>query len=131
MSSYAGRDALLALTKRRFADVQLPGGETVRIRSLTERERSKYESETLTKKGDLNQSKLADAKRRLIALCICDGEGNTILQADDVKALEDVDSAVTQTLYDAIRLHCGFDQRDVEELVKNSGGTPVAASPSP
>lgn len=130
MSSFLGRDQLLAKTKRRFSEATLPDGDKVRIRSLTERERSKYESETLNKKGELNQAKLADAKRRLIAICVCDSEGNTILTADDVRSLEEVDSAVTQTLYDAIRQHCGFDQRDVEELVKNSEGAPAAASPT-
>ena len=130
MSNFLGRDQLLAKTKRRFSEVTLPDGDTVRIRSLTERERSKYESETLNKKGELNQVKLADAKRRLIALCVVDSDGNAILSADDVRALEEVDSAVTQSLYDAIRQHCGFDQRDVEELVKNSDAAPAAASPT-
>jgi hypothetical protein len=127
---YAGRDVLLALNKRRFTDVTLPSGDVVRIRNLSEKERSKYESETLTKGGQLNAAKLADAKRRLIALCCVDDAGNLIFHPDDIKGLESVDSAVTQVLYDEIRTHCGFDKEDIEELVKNSEAIGDVASQS-
>ncbi len=117
------RASFLSPAKRRFKYVALPDGRTVRIRNLTEAERSSFEGSILTSKGDFSLSKIKLQRRRLICLCLVDDEGNRLLtDADaDSAAFREMDGAVTGVLYDECRKWCGFDEGDLDELVKNSG----------
>jgi hypothetical protein len=119
----ATRDELLSAPagKRRFAKVALPvSGLRVRIRSLTELELSRYQSAMLAPGGGIKRSKLDDASRRLIVLCVVDGEGNPLFQDSDLQALADWDSADSGHLYDECAKHCGINRQDIEDLVKAS-----------
>jgi hypothetical protein len=83
--------------RRRYEELTIPtSGLRVRIRSLTERELSRYQSATIASTGTgLKRSKLEDASRRLIVLCLVDGEGNPLLRDRDVARLAEWDSADT------------------------------------
>lgn len=122
MGELLTRETLLQPAKRRIATVDLPDGRKACVRSLTEREWSNYTSQTLTESGKLRTSRLQDATRRLIVLCLCDEQGTPILRPNDTEALADVDSQTTQALYDAIKKHVNTSDADIEELVKNSDG---------
>ncbi len=124
------RAELLAPSQRRFRTVTLPNGQVVRIRNLTEREKSAFEAAILTSKGEPNRARVADLNRRLIVITLVDGNGDLLLTPADVVALEELDGAITSVLVDAIRDHCGFGEGDIEELVKNSERITGAASPS-
>lgn len=128
--SLAGKTELLAANKRRFKEVELPGGLTVRIRSLSERERAAFDTSVLAKKGGLDRDKLNDARQRLIVLCAVDGNGNLLFSEADLPAIQDLDAAVTQALYDACVAWNGMNDEDMEALVKNSVAVHVAASPT-
>lgn len=118
------RDVLIKPVARRYVNLTLPAsGYEVRIRSLTERERSAYESQLLNAKGDVLKSKLEEAKRRLICLCLVDDAGNRILSDSDADNLLEWDGSDTAAAYDVIFSHCGFQKRDIEDLVKNSVAT--------
>lgn len=121
---YATREQLLAATARRYRDVPTLAG-LFRLRSLTEVEKSHNELEVLGRKGGLDKDRLLAARRKLIALCVVDGDGVPLLTADDVAALEQVDAAITGALYDAAIEHCGMKPGDLEDLVKNSAGVRV------
>ena len=118
-NGYATKAALLAANKRRFTDVDVPGVGKMRLRSLTERERSGYESGMLGKDGRTNLKKIAEAKVALIVLCLCDAEDRQLLSSADAAALGELDSSVTNVLFDACTKHCGISETDVEELAKN------------
>ena len=108
-----------------------PEGMYVRIRSLTERESSEYQAKLVAKKGDgLRTERLKDANRRLIALCLVDGDGNTYVTPAMQTQMADWDAADTGFLYSECATHCGLSTSDIEDLVKNSEGTTVADSPS-
>jgi hypothetical protein len=124
------RDTFLRPAKRRFAHVDLPDGQRVRIRSLTEREKSEFEADILTTKGVPSRNRIADANRRLIVLTLVDENGDLLLQPGDVASLEQLDGAVTGYLADEIGRHCGFAGSDIEGLVKNSQRIADAASAS-
>ncbi len=114
---------------RRFEIVPVPGLGPVRIRSLKELERSRYETDTLGDDGGTERDRLETAKRRLIVMCVVDGDAEPLLTADDLDALGDKDGAITAYLFDACRRHCGFEKGDIERLVGNSGPTPGDGSP--
>jgi len=113
---------------RRFKTIgPLPvRGVHVRIQSLTEREKSNWESETIAKKGDgLRVDKLRDANRRLLQLCLVDEDGNRFVTDAMRTEMGEWDSADTAFLYDECSRHCGINKADLEGLVKNSEGTTV------
>lgn len=112
----ASREDVLQPAKRRFKTIELPNGVRVRIRNLTERERSEYDASLLNKRGEWKN----DNVRRLFAITLVDCDGNLLLRPGDINALGDLDSVVTTVLGEEIKRHCGFGAGDIEELVKNS-----------
>lgn len=118
-NGYVTRDAFLRPLVRRFKDFEVPELGKVRIRSLTELERSKFEASCRDKKGNLAPNKLLDLKCRMIVLCVVDGDGNQILANNDIEQLRQQDSRVTNKLVDEIQAHCGFSDEDLEDLEKN------------
>ncbi len=102
----------------------------MRIRNLTEREKSAFEAGILTSKGAPSQARIADFNRRLIVITLVDAKGDLILTPADTTALEELDGRVTTELVEAIREHCGFGDTDIEDLVKNSEQITVGDSTS-
>ena len=116
-NGYADKASILGANKRRFRDVDVPLIGKVRIRSLTERERSEYEAGFLDGSG--NVSSLVDSKVRLIVLCVCNAEGHRLFTDEEATVLSDVDAVVTNTLADECRRLSGFSDEDVGKLEKN------------
>lgn len=112
--------ALLGATRRRYREFEVPPFGKYRIRSLTERERSQMEGDQLSKKGEFSKQKLMESRRRLIAWCLVDGDGERLIGDDQIPQLEEVDSLLTAAIYDACLDHCGFSDADIEDLAKNS-----------
>lgn len=131
MSEFLTREELLSLTKRRYRTVPIPeaipdvGGKKFRLQSLTDEEQSAYEAEIIARKGGLRKNRLADAKRRLIALCLVDGQGKRIFGDDDISALKKIDGRVIELLHKEANAHVGYDDEAIEDLVKNSETTTV------
>lgn len=119
-NGFVTREQLIAKAKRRYQDFVVPDFGTVRIRSLTERERSNYEAEMLDSKGNTRKSRLLQARRRLIALTVVDPSGELLLnETGDVKALEEQDGSITDAIFEQAMIHCGIKENDIEVLVKN------------
>lgn len=131
MADIAGRDALLAPSKRRFAEVLLPAkGVTVRIRSLMENEYSDLVSRVmLLAKSKDNEKKLPQARRIYIVACLVDADGNRIFNDQETALLRDWDAADISTLQDAINEHLKLSETDIETVLKNFGETTGGASP--
>jgi hypothetical protein len=118
----ASRAALLQLCERRFAEVELPDvNVTVRIQSLSEKEKSDYETVLISKNGrGILKDRLADATRRLIALCVVDETDKRVFSDGDLGVISEMDAFVASRIYDACQEHCGFNRGDIETAVKNS-----------
>lgn len=127
-NGYADKSQILAANKRRFADVDVAGVQRLRIRSLTEKERSKYEADFLDTEG--KATNLVTGKARLIILCVCDASGRRLFSDADIAAILEMDAVVTNSITDACRSHCGFTDADVEDLAKNLKPTRADDSPS-
>lgn len=104
--------------QRRFAvhPVPMVDGKSVRIRSLFETEQSAFESRQVTSRGKLNTNELERGRRRYIALCVVNADGNPYLAE---KSLEQWDSALVNWLYDRCCEHNGVREQDREALVGN------------
>jgi hypothetical protein len=128
----ANRNALLKLCERRYIDLDLEdAGVTVRIQSLSEKEKSSYETRLIAKSGrGILRDRLQDATRRLIALCLVDENNDRIFLDSDVNQIGEMDSFVSSRIYDAAQEHCGFNKGDIEDTVGNSGEISVEDSPT-
>lgn len=111
----AGRDALLGMTKRRYAEVKC-GDMTFRLQSLTEAEKSHFEKSILTSKGRIKD----DARRRLLVATLVDSDGKRLLTDADLRQLSELDGKVSQKLAAAAMEHTGFTDSDMDDLEKNS-----------
>jgi hypothetical protein len=120
-NGYASRDAFLAPAKRRFKDIVLPVSKLkLRIRSLFEGEKEAFEASLMTAKGDVSKNTLIGARRRLVVLCLVDGNGDLILSDADIESMKQLDGADLAHMQDECQTFCGFKEGDIEGLVKNS-----------
>jgi hypothetical protein len=124
---FGSRADFLAPDERRFKVVTLPvSGKRFRIRSLFEGEKEAYEASLCNAKGDVTKDTILGARRRLIALCLCDGKGERLLTDADVDGIKIKNSADMEYLQKECQTHVGFKQGDIEALVKNSESVPAA-----
>lgn len=131
MAKIANRSALLKLCDRRYIDLELDAGVTVRIQSLSEKEKSAYETRLIAKSGrGVIRDRLQDATRRLIAICLVDEKNERIFNNSDIDKIGELDSYVSSRIYDAAQEHCGFNKGDIESTVGNCERITVVDSPS-
>ena len=112
-----------AATKRRYKTVELPvSGFTLRIQSLTEREKSNYEA-SVWKPGKTGQEmdpvKIKTSGIRLALLCVVDSAGNRLLNDSHLAKMQDWDSLDTEHLHKECNRHVGIGATTVEDLEKN------------
>ena len=130
MTDLVGREAFMKPAERRYQTVDISGFGTVRIQSLNEKEWAEFEMSAVASKGGIIRKRVEDARRRLIALCVVDGDGNRLLSNADVPSLENLDGSVAAHLFDVCQKHCGFEDNEIEDLVKNSDRIPDDALPT-
>lgn len=115
------RETILAKSNRRYVSVEVDG-EAFWICSLTEAERSQQELTTFdhkTNKVDLK--KLPEAKLKMLCLCLVEGSGgDRCFDVSEWKLLQDLDSRLVAKLYAVCLKHNGYEDDEVEDLVKNS-----------
>jgi hypothetical protein len=110
------REAFLSKTAKRYVDKVILG-DHYRFQSLTEGEKASYEIKLQDKKAGMSYE-----KSRALLLCrtLVDEEGNRILQDTDVPAVMAMDGRVTTAAFVVAQEHCGYEDGDISELVKNS-----------
>lgn len=102
-------------SQRRYLDVSLPRqGVSVRIQSLNERDRSRYELFSTGPDGRYDRTLNLLARRFLISLCLVDDDGKRLLGDGDeeLQFLGDMDAGDAGVLFDACRKHCGLDAEE-------------------
>lgn len=136
-SDFASRDDFLALAsgRRRFDSMLLPvSGLAVRFRNLSEAEYAEFQMSAMhrTEAGlEDDDQKLRNIRARLIVLCLCDDEGNPVLNDSDVETIGRLDAGDSTALYDRLREHCGLNRRkSLDELKKTSNRITGSALPT-
>ena len=120
-NGFVGRDLFVRPSARRYHAFDVPDFGRVRIQSLTEREAAAYQAGFLNKRGEPAINRIAEMRRKLIALCVVDGDGNRVLDDHDADAIGNGDSAVMARIQEEIEDHVKFgSDDDLEELAKNS-----------
>ncbi len=110
------RDKFLALKAKRYLEVKVLG-EEYRIQSMSEAEKADYEIKLQDKKAGMSFK-----KARALFLCrvLVDSTGDRLLLDSDCDAVMAMDGKITSALYGVAQDHCGYNDGDIEELVKNS-----------
>lgn len=120
MSDVLSREGLLQKSKRRYLDVSLPSGGTARLQSLTELERSEYNSSLLDKKGELDREKLTYGTMMLLCRMLVDQDNKRMFLDHEHEILASIDSLDMEILGDEARKHIGFDSEYRKDLRKKS-----------
>ncbi|MGC5009746.1 hypothetical protein ACLQ2R_03170 [Streptosporangium sp. DT93] len=116
--AFLTRDQILDISDRRVEPVAVPEwGGTVRVRSLTGRERDKFEASLLDKQG--NARRTLDARAKLAQLCIVDERGQLLFGEDDIRALSNKSAAALNRVFEKAQQLAGLTEEDLEELEGN------------
>jgi hypothetical protein len=120
------RDQILSADDRPRQTVPVPewGGDVV-IRTMSGAERTRYEEWLLRpREGET----FARARALLAALTIVDESGNLIFSQADVEQLDAKSCAALDRVFEASMKLNRLRKQDLEDLEKNSGSSPAAAS---
>lgn len=124
---FGSRADFLAPDERRFKVVTLPvSGKRFRIRSLTEGEKEAYQASLCNAKGEVTKDTIIGSRRRLIAICLCDGKGERLLTDADVDGIKIKNSTDMEYLQQECQAHVGLKDGDIEAIEKNSEPVPAA-----
>lgn len=121
------REQVLSATKRRMEEVPVPewGDEdsTVFIRELSGKERDRFDMDSIVMVGNGRNRKIEASDKpvrsRLVAICACDSEGNSLFTLADVEALGETSAAALDRCFDVAQRLSGFTAADVQALEKN------------
>lgn len=121
---------LLGAKERRYAEIEVEGLGRVRIRSLFEGEMADFEAWALNCTGATQRERGKQSRRRLIALCVVDQQGERLISDDQSDQLAFADGKRMVDLYKAIQKHVGYSDGELEELAKNSDAPRDCDSPT-
>ena len=118
------RDAILGAEDRTFDEVPCPEwGGSVRIRSITGRQRDSYEESLVQQRGRDRKMNLRNARAKLIVLCAVDDNNAPLFTEDDVNALSAKNAKPLDRLFDACRKLAGLSEDDVDKLTEDFEAT--------
>jgi len=101
-------------------DIDVPEwGGTVRVRTLTGRERDLFEASLTTGEGKKRKVDLANIRAKLVAMCIVDETGAREFEDTEIAALGAKSAAALDRVFSACQRLNGLSSQDVEELEKN------------
>lgn len=125
------KDAILNADDRDYDEVECPEwGGTVRLRSISGRQRDEFEQSLLEQRGNERKINMRGARAKLIILCAVDESGQPLFTADDLRALGAKNAKPIDRLFDAAQKLVGLSDDDMEKLTENFGATPDDASTS-
>lgn len=128
---YLTREAILDAEDRRYEDVECPEwGGTVRIRSISGRQRDEYEQSLIQQNGRDRQMNLRNARAKLIVLCAIGEDDRPLFSADDLRRLSAKSAKPLDRLFTACQKLAGLSDDDVKSLTENFGATPDDGSTS-
>lgn len=118
--SLLSRDSILSANDRTTKDVEVPEwGGTVRVQSLSGRERDKFESSMIKMRGNKREENLENLRARLCVLCMVDESGQRMFNdKEDVIKLGNKSAKALQRVFDAAQEINGMTESDVEEMTE-------------
>lgn len=129
--SLLSRDQILKSEDLETRDVDVPEwGGTVRVKSLTGRERDEFEQSTVEGKGKNVRQNLTNFRAKLVALAVVDEDGHRLFEPKDVNYLGIKNAAALQRVFNVAAELCGMTDKDVSDLTENLSDDPSESSTS-
>jgi len=125
--TYVTREALLKPMEREQETVSLPElgeGVCVIVTGMTAKERSQFDQQFVSRKGEAMKSRIAEGRERIVVACCRDEGGKRIFTADDVAQLGKQSSAIIERIVIVAQRLSGMTKDELEDAVKNSEETP-------
>lgn len=125
------RDAILSSQDLKKELVSVPewGGD-VWVRAMTGGERDKFEASVVEQRGKKQIFHTQDIRAKLVALTVCDEDGQLLFSQPDVKALSEKSASALQRIYEVAARLSGITEEAVEELSQGLEDNPFDGSPS-
>lgn len=124
-------EQILAAPERTYQEVYVPEwGGTVRLQSLTGKERDRFEESLSVRKNGKKVENYENARAKLIAACAVDENGKPLFQKYQVDQLGEKAVAPLARLFDICRAMNGMSNEDLEELIGDFDPKEEAAAPS-
>lgn len=128
------RNLLLKQRPRRVELVRVPddfpdpelSGAVYRVRALSAAEKSDFDGQFLSKKGELLPGRVKHIRLLLLIETVVDETGAPLFTRDDLSALQAVDAGLIELLVNKAQELNRFTEADIEDLEKNSGLTTAA-----
>lgn len=122
--AFLGRADILSREDTKYDEFQVPewGDTWVRIRSITTKEREKFEESVSQVKGNKTVTSMVGARAKLCVLSLVDANGNRIMSEKDVAELSGKNSGAVNRIFRRACKLSGILQTeaDLEEAVGNS-----------
>jgi hypothetical protein len=129
--AFLTRDEILSAEDRSYDTVECPEwGGTVRLRSISGRQRDLYEQSMVEQKGSDRKVNVVNARAKLIVLCAVDGDGRPLFTSEDLRQLSAKNAKPLDRLFDACQKLAGLSDDDVKALTENFDETPDDGSTS-
>lgn len=130
--STLSRQDILGVSDRQYEVVEVPEwGGSVRVRSLSAKERDDFELAFVTKDKKGNREfNPQNVRATLVVLTAVDDDGNPLFQRSEAEVLGQKSAAAIERVYSVAAALSGLTDRDVEELLGNSKAAPSESSPS-
>jgi hypothetical protein len=126
------REEILGADDRKTEDVAVPEwGGSVRVRSMSGKERDAYEAGIVQMRGDGSRKvTLENVRARLVSLTVVGEDGERLFSESDIGKLGEKSAAALERVFDSARKLSGLSDEDVEELAEDFGDAPNGASTS-
>lgn len=129
--SLLSKTDILSADDLKTQDVPVPEWHgSVRIRSLTGRERDAFEAGLVKGEGKDRKVDMANMRARLVGLTVINEFGERLFTDNEVELLGTKSGAALDRVFSAAQRLNGLSSEDVEQLTKNSNGAQSAVSTS-
>lgn len=127
------RDQIIQVQDRTYEVVHVPEWNMdIRIRSLTAKERDKFEADCINFRQEGRHSKTelrGNNRARLCVMCIVDDAGQRVFKDEDAEVLGAKSAKALDRIYAVAQSLGGISSNDIDELEKNFDGTQAGDSP--
>ena len=120
--TFVTREMLLTPVQRPQEIVSLPelgDGVQVIVTGMTAKERSEFDQQFVSRKGDTMHKRVAEGRERIVVACCRDEEGNRLFTSDDVAQLGKQSGLIIERIVDVAQRISGIGKNDLEEAAKN------------
>jgi len=123
----ATREMLLKPVERPSEVVELPEigeGVSVIVTGMTAKERSDFDQQFVSRKGEPMKKRIAEGRERIVVACCRDEDGKRLFTADDVTQLGKQSGIIIERIVNAAQRTSGMTKDELEGAIKNSEETP-------